>query len=137
MTSPSGVLDIPELAARSHPALLWPQPDIDWHVYQIIKPLGGTITWSFGSNEGDPAGWIFTSHIQVDVRASRKVTAWARADMARRAICALPWTPWEQGCVGRVSVEDGPSWLPDATNAPRYVARYAITYHPARSRPAD
>jgi len=117
------------------PALTYAQPDIDWHVYQVIKPLGGTVTWSYSGTQGDPRGWIFISQIQVDVRASRKHTARRRADEARRAIQALPWTPWDEGGVSRVDVLAGPFWQPDSTNAPRYVARYAIVYHPMRRPP--
>jgi len=119
------------------PALTYAQPDIEWHIYQVIAPLGGTVTWSFAGNQGDPPGWIFRTQIQVDVRASSKGKARQRADEARRAIQALPWTPWDEGVVSRVDVTAGPFWQPGGHNEPRYVARYLVTYQPQRwPRPA-
>lgn len=117
------------------PALFYAQPDIEYHVYRTIKPLGaGLMVWSLFVMTGDPSAWIFQTWIQVDVRSHSKKAAYERADEARRAICALPWTPWDEGVVARVDVMEGPMWMPDQNNAPRYVARYAIYYHPQRGR---
>ncbi|MBO0836057.1 MAG: hypothetical protein J2P28_11130, partial [Actinobacteria bacterium] len=63
MSIPSGTIPLPPGA---DPALEFAQPDIEWHVYQVIKPLGGTITWSYSAGTGDPPGWLFTAQIQVD-----------------------------------------------------------------------
>lgn len=129
----AALLTIPAAALAANPALAWAEPDIEYFVYTCIKPLGGTITWSYGGTTGDPLSWVFIRNIQVDVRGPDRREARRRADAARRVIQALPHLPWEQGFVNRVDVLAGPMWMPDQVNAPRYVARYAITYHPSRS----
>ena len=111
----------------------YPAPDVEAFAYEAIRPLGGVITWAYTAGRGDPAGWLVTVSIQVDIRAHNRGSASARADAARRVICALPWAGWPGGVINRVDVLEGPFWLPDQ-GAPRYVARYAITAHPARVR---
>lgn len=128
MTSPAL-----ELPPGADPVLSYPAPDVEGAVYAAIKPLGGVITWSYTAARGDPPGWLVTVSVQVDIRAHNRASASARADAARRVICALPWATVPDGSViVRVDVIDGPFWLPDA-GAPRYVARYAVTAHPARA----
>ncbi|MDR1999457.1 MAG: hypothetical protein LBQ06_05895 [Frankiaceae bacterium] len=129
MTEPTDTLTLPP---GSDPALAYARPDVERIVLDTIKPLGGVVTWSFAAGEGDPPGWLFTMNLQVDIRAHRRAACAARADMARRAICALPWGDQSRGVVNRVDVTEGPFWQPDENGAPRYVARYAITCHPAR-----
>lgn len=122
-----------ELPAGADPVLAYAAPDVEAFAYEAIKPLGGVITWAYTAGRGDPAGWLVTVSIQVDIRAHNRGSASARADAARRVICALPWAEWPGGVINRVDVLEGPFWLPDQ-GAPRYVARYAITAHPARVR---
>lgn len=123
-----------ELPAGADPVLAYPAPDVEEAAYKAIRPLGGVITWSYTAGHGDPPGWLTTVSIQVDIRAHNRGSASARADAARRVLCALPWAGWPGGVITRVDVIDGPFWLPDESGAPRYVARYAITAHPARVR---
>lgn len=118
------------LPAGADPALNYPRPDFELLLYQTVQPLGGTVTWAYSATEGDPPGWLFTAHVQVDCRASSRADASARADQARRAICALPAGSWPGGVVNSVEVTEGPLWAPDPDGAPRYVARYAVTGHP-------
>jgi len=118
------------------PALDYPRPDMELLVWETISPLGGCQSWSYSVIEEPPswngAGWLSTTYVQVDCRAGSRHDANARADAARQAICALPWAAsWPHGRVCRVAVEEGPFWLPDPDGAPRYVARYALTAHPA------
>jgi len=127
MSRPPGYVELPPGA---DPALSYERPDIELHALRAVKPLGGVITWCYTAGEGDPPGWIFTANIQVDVRANNRVNAERRADAVRRAICALPARYWDEGVVNRVDVVDGPFWQPDENNAPRYVARFAIVFHP-------
>jgi len=123
-----------ELPAGADPVLDYPAPDVEQLVYETIRPLGGVITWSYTAGRGDPPGWLATVSVQVDIRSHSRGAASARADAARRRICALPWASWPGGVITRVDVIDGPFWLPDETGAPRYVARYAVSAHPARVR---
>lgn len=135
MTDPMLELSLPPGA---DPALSFARPDVEKIVYDQVKPLGGVITWTYTSGEGQPRGWLFTLNIQVDVRAHNRASALQRADACRRAICALPWSnQWERGVIATVDVTDGPFWLPDDNGAPRYVARYAITCHPHRHHPSE
>jgi hypothetical protein len=122
-----------DLPPGADPVLSYPAPDVEALAYEAIKPLGGVITWSYTASRGDPPGWLTTVSIQVDIRAHNRASASARADAARRLICALPWSGWPGGVINRVDVLEGPFWFPDQ-GAPRYVARYAITAHPARVR---
>jgi hypothetical protein len=123
-----------ELPAGADPVLGYAAPDVEQLVFEAIRPLGGVITWSYTAGPGDPAGWLWTVSIQVDIRAHSRGAASARADAARRVVCALPWAAWPDGVISRVDVIEGPFWMPDQGGAPRYVARYAITAHPARVR---
>jgi hypothetical protein len=121
------------LPPGADPALAIARPNVERLVWETVKPLGGAVTWAYSATEGDPPSWLFTCHVQVDIRASTRSGASARADEARRALCALPWADWPGGVIARVDVTDGPFWLPDESGAPRYVARYSLTAHP---RPA-
>jgi hypothetical protein len=116
------------------PVLSIPRPDVEFHVHQAIKPLGGTTTWAYAVIDLEPPGWLTSASIQVDVRASSMREAFTRADAARRIIHSLPTQPWADGQVNRVDTIDGPFWMPEATGAPRYVARYRVIFHPARLR---
>lgn len=135
-----------ELPPGADPVLRYARPDVVELVYRAIKPLGGVVTWEYTAADGGAsgygrtgggvpippglAGWLVTVSLQVDIRAHNKAAARRRADAARRAICALPWAEWSGGVIARADVLEGPFWLPDENNAPRYVARYAITAHP-------
>jgi len=112
------------------PALDYSRPDVELLVWQTVSPLGGVVSWAYSASEGDPPGWVSTTDIQVDTRASSRHEASLRADQARRAVCALPAANWAGGGVCRVDVTEGPLWLPDPDGAPRYVVRFAITAVP-------
>jgi hypothetical protein len=123
---PPGVIVLPRGA---DPAQAVARPDLEMWLRETLRPLGGTQVWAYASVDLDPPGWLVAESLQVDVRASSKERARARADMARRAICSLPLAGWPDGVVNRADVIDGPFWLPDS-GAPRYVARYRVVYHP-------
>lgn len=126
----TAVLPLPPAA---DPALAVPRPDVEFLVWQTVSPMGGVVSFAFASSDGQPPGWLFTVEVQVDCRASSRKEASDRADMARRAVCALPWAGWPDGVINAVVVTDGPLWMPDPDGAPRYVVRFAITGHPNRS----
>ena len=135
MSRPPGFVELPE---GVDPALEYDRPDIELRVLRAVKPLGGIITWVYTAGQGDPPAWVSTANIQVDVRANNRSNAAQRADAVRRAVCALPWADWPDGVINRVDVIDGPFWQPDpSTNAPRYVVRFAIVYHPRAQAPAE
>jgi len=125
MTTP--VLPLPP---GHDPVLDYPRPNVELLVWQTVSPLGGVVTWAYSSTEGDPPGWLSVLSIQVDCRASSRQLASDRADMARRAVCALPSASWAGGVINRVDVTEGPLWAPDPDGAPRYVVRFDITAHP-------
>ncbi len=116
------------------PVLQYARPDVEQLVYETVRPLGGIVTWADSAGERDLPGWTVRTLVQVDVRAHRKSAASQRADVVRRAVCALPWASWPDGVIVRVDTIEGPFWLPDENGAPRYVARYAVWSHP---RPAS
>lgn len=122
----------PVLPPGADPALSRPRPDVEWLVWQTVRPLGSCVSFAFSAVEGDPPGWLFTSSIQVDCRASSRHAASVLADTVRRTVCALPWAGWPGGAVSSVTVTEGPLWMPDPDGAPRYVVRFAITAHPSR-----
>jgi hypothetical protein len=127
----SGSVTLLTLPPGHDPALDHPRPDMELLVWQTVQSLGGVTSWSYSVIEHDPPGWLSTTYVQVDCRAGSRHDASRRADAARQAICALPWGSSPLGRVCRVVVEEGPFWLPDPDGAPRYVARYALTAHPA------
>ena len=129
--APDATLDLPP---GVDPVLHYPRPDVEALVWSTVRLFGGVVTWAYTTAERDLYGWLSTVNVQVDARAGRKGEAYRRADLIRRAVCALPWTDWDQGVVARVDTTEGPFWLPDVDGAPRYVARYAISVHP---RPAE
>jgi hypothetical protein len=127
--APDPMLEL-SLPAGADPTLSYARPDVEKLVHDTVKPLGGMISWAYTVTEGEFRGWQFTVNVQVDTRSHRKTAALARADVCRRAICALPWADWADGVIVSVDVTEGPFWLPDDNGAPRYVARYAIQAHP-------
>ena len=127
-----GDLVLPEGA---DPVLDWPRPDVEAIVGDVLDGLGvGTVTWAYTAAEGPDTlrGWVAAVSVQVDTRGNNRRTAYAKADAARRVICALPWTNTRGAVVARVNVIAGPFWLVDAEAGPRYVARYELVVHPGR-----
>lgn len=131
MSIPSGVLDIPTWA---DPALGWPEPDIEWHVYNVLRPLGNLQVWSLSGTNGDPPSWQYITRLQVDVRGQTRKSAWRRADMASRMLRGLQMVPWDEGVVNWCSLTTRPMWMPDQVNGPRYVLRCQVWYHPNPAR---
>jgi hypothetical protein len=123
---------MPAAAILDDPALGYPRPDVERHVADQLKALGGVQVWAYASTDGDPPNWLAVVALQVDIRASTKAGAFTRADAARRIVKALPRLPWAEGTCNRADVIDGPFWLPDPQGAPRYVARYRVFCHPKR-----
>jgi hypothetical protein len=121
------------LPPGADPALFRPRPDVEAIVHAVLRPLTGVTVWSYAAEELAPRGWLHQVEVQVDVRASTKERSWQRADMCRRAVCALPWQRVNGGVIVAVDVVDGPSWLPDPDGRPRYTARYALRCHPPRA----
>jgi hypothetical protein len=118
------------------PILAYPRPDVEALVFATAKPFGGVVTWAYAAQEsGGLPGWLTATSVQVDVRAGSREAARARADEIRRAVCALPFAPWDEGVVARVNVTEGPFWFPDPDGAPRYVARYEVLAHPLPAQP--
>lgn len=105
-------------------------PDLEAHVYSLLSPLGRIKVWAFDSGSAWPHVAEVTS-LQVDVRASSKARARARAYEARTLVLRLSSHPWDAGVVARVEVITGPLWEPDQDGAPRYVLRVSVTYRPA------
>jgi len=118
------------------PTLDYARPDMELLVWETISPLGGCASWAYSITDSpepwNGTSWLSTTYVQVDCRAGSRHDAHERAKAARQAICALPWaSSWPHGRVCNVVVEEGPFWLPDPDGAPRYVARYALSAHPA------
>lgn len=122
--------DVLMLPPDADPVLDYARPDVEQLVYQVVKPLGGVVSWAYTAAERDLRGWLTSVNVQVDIRSHNKTNALRRADLARRAVCALPWVDWPDGVVARVDVLEGPFWLPDENGGPRYVARYGLIVHP-------
>ena len=120
------------LPPGADPVLSRARPDVEWLVWQTVRPLGAVVSFAYSSTEGNPPGWLFTVSMQVDCRASSRQAASVLADAVRRAVCALPWSGWTGGVVNSVTVTEGPFWLPDPDGVPRYVVRFAVTAHPSR-----
>ena len=114
-------------------ALNYARPDIEYWVWTNVRGLGDLVCWTISAGEVDPHGWAAMSNIQVDAKARNRERAQVIADQARRIIKGLPWIEWDAGVVCSVDCTDGPTWQPDQNGAPRYVARYSITYHPRQS----
>jgi hypothetical protein len=125
-------------ALPADPLLDIPRPDVEWLVREVVRPLGGTVTWVYATSDGGrlgPRGWASTLNVQVDVRANSKRAAYRRADEVRRAVCLLPFrSPASAGVVASADVTDGPAWMPDGVGHPRYVVRFALVARPARGR---
>jgi hypothetical protein len=121
---------VPAAPLPRDPVLTAAMPDAEWLVREAIRGIGGTVTWAFAVTDGQPRGWVQTSDIQVDVRAASKRAAYQRADQVRRAVASMPGT---SPGVADALVTDGPLWVPDGPGQPRYVVRFALTVHPARS----
>jgi hypothetical protein len=116
------------------PTLDYARPDVEALVHAVVQPYGGVVSWATTAEDRDLPGWLAAVTVQVDVKAGRKAECFRKADLIRRAVCALPWADWPDGVVARVDTTEGPFWLPDSDGAPRYVARYVVVVHP---RPAD
>jgi hypothetical protein len=114
------------------PAPVIAQPDIEAHVWAQIGGLAGVTSFAYAAEQLYP-GWVYAHHVQVDARARRKQAARDLAEQVRQIVVALPDAPWAEGTVATVDVTEGPFWLPDDDGLPRYVARYEIRVHPARS----
>jgi hypothetical protein len=110
------------------------QPDLEAHVYDALKALGGVDSFAYTAVQRWP-GWIMAHFVQVDARAKRKQAARDLAEQARQILMALPDRPWADGAVCYVDAVEGPFWLPDEDGSPRYVARYEVRVHPRRSPP--
>lgn len=115
------------------PVLDYARPDVAGLFWATIQPLGGGYSWCYAATETDLFGWRTTVYMQVEARAGRWGQAFRLADQQRRALCALPWTDWDQGVIARVDNTDGPFMQADDDGSPRYIARYAVVVHP---RPA-
>ncbi len=70
-----------------------------------------------------PPNVVEEALIQIDVRAPSKKEARNRAVEARSRLLALPTL----SAAGKVSVVQGPSWLPEPDGEPRYVFTVTIT----------
>ena len=111
---------------------LTPPPDIEAWVYSNLKSLGGITVFAYDSAPGQHYINEDTG-LQVDCRASSKARARDRAYDARSRLLALVGAPWDAGIVQGVTVDTGPSWLPDEDGAPRYTLRVMVKYRSARS----
>jgi hypothetical protein len=112
------------------------QPDLEARVWDQIKDLPGVTSWSYTVLSDFPT-WQRRFGLQVDVRASSKTAACARAETVRQRMAQLAGDPWSAGVVSYVQPTDGPFWLPDADGCPRYVTRYEVRCHPAALVPAS
>jgi hypothetical protein len=111
------------------------QPDLEAHVYDALKALGGVESFAYAATQLDGPGWIWAHFVQVDARAKRKAAARDLAEEARQIMAALPDQPWAAGTVCYMQAVEGPFWLPDDDGSPRYVARYEVRVHPRRQPP--
>jgi GAF domain-containing protein len=107
------------------------QPDLEAWLWSNIEQPGVT-SFAYAAQVMWP-GWVVAHHVQVDARARRKQAARDLAEQVRQAVMALPDVPWADGTVCYVQPTEGPFWLPDPDGHPRYVTRYEIRVHPARS----
>jgi hypothetical protein len=113
------------------------QPDLEAHVYAQLAGLRGVTSFCYAAIHGWPP-WLVTYSIQADARAVSKEAARDLAERVRLILAALPEVPWPDGVVSYVQPVEGPFWLPDPEDGgPRYVARYEIRVHPARSVPGS
>ena len=110
----------------------YPPPDVEANLVETIKAAGftGVRVFTVDVTTGYPH-WVTDQIVQVDCRASDKQKAYAKAWAVLSTI--LTPTTWRDGVLSHVAVASGPSWQPDENGAPRYVARYILTVHPARN----
>jgi hypothetical protein len=107
------------------------QPDLEQWVWAQLGNLRGVTTFAYAAQQLWP-GWVYAHSIQVDCRHRRKKAARDLAEHVRQIICSLPDVPWPDGIISYVQPVEGPFWMPDDDNAPRYCTRYEIRVHPRR-----
>jgi hypothetical protein len=109
------------------------QPDLEAWLWANVKHLPGVTSFCYTAQPMPLVPWTVTYSCQVDSRAKTKQLAWQRAEQARQIIWGLATEPWPDGVVCYVQVTEGPFWLPDQDDQPRYVLRADIGAHPNRS----
>lgn len=109
-----------------------PSFDAEAWAWGLLQSLGGIHLFTVDAVGDRMDGYLVTEVLQVDVRASSKARARARADEALRTLIAAKYdAPPAGGVLVDVQRESGPSWLPDPDGAPRYAMRVRVVHHPA------
>lgn len=117
------------------PILELERTDIEFLVWQLIRPLGNVIVQATpGATEGDPGTVLTVTYLQVDCRAGTRQRAYSMADMARRRIKAMPSDEFPEVIISASVCTAGPQWEPDENGGPRYTSRYAISHHPRQGQ---
>lgn len=100
-----------------------------------FPPAGAPRVQAFRSSGTtvDPAtGYLDRAIVQVNGYGSSKAEAWDVMAGTNRALLAARHAAHAGVVVTDVERVSGPSWSPDPkTDAPRYIASFAVTVHPA------
>lgn len=107
-------------------------PRLEAMLTALLADVGAVKVWAVDSTP-TVRGVAEATTVQVQVRASSKQAARARAYTARELILALPGDVWHDGIVSGITDMQGPAWSPDTDGAPRYIFRCTVHYRPART----
>lgn len=109
------------------------QPDLEAFVWQQVRVIPGTTSFTYAVVHNDHLPWVVAYSIQVDSRATTKEAAKDRSELVRQIMWGLPQVPWAEGVVCYMQAIEGPFWMPDPDGGPRYCARYDVRCHPVPS----